>query len=174
MSDKEALFCLCFGDTEQTATEFFSIKEVATITEYSEGRLSAMASLIPLCMEDKKVGFYVYGVCVHPDFRGLGGFRRIMQGCEDYAKEKGADFLCLIPATPLLASSYGRMGYSKRVQLYDGADSDAQRIYLLSEDFARFAIPAGDSDTEIDFGLLKPLADIPDKKHAFASPMGDR
>lgn len=174
MSDKEALFCLCFGDTKQTANEFFSIKEVDTLTEYSDERLSAMASLIPLCTEDKKTGFYVYAVCVHPDFRGLGGFRRIMQRCEGYAKERGADFLCLIPATERLASSYGHMGYSKRVLLYDSADSHAQKIYVLSDDFLRFATPEGNSDTEITFGLLKPLTDISDEKYAFASPMGDR
>ena len=174
MNDKIKLFSLCFGDSEESACEFFSIADIETITEYAHGELVSMASLVPLKTESGLCGFYAYGVCVHEDHRGKGLFARIMERCEEYAREMGADFVCLIPADHRLANTYMRFGYTERVELCDGDLKDKEPIYTLSPDFIRFAESEEDRAATVDFGLLKFIKDVSGKKFAFFSHMGDR
>ena len=172
-TDKEKLFTLCFGDTAETAREFFSIKEVVTLTELENGRLCAMASLLPLETDRGACGFYVYGVCVHPDCRGKGYFNRVMKKCEDFANKNKGDFLSLIPANQPLADTYRRMGYTEKLALYHSANKDHEKIFVVSNGFIEFARPEENAKGVIDFGLMKPLTFDSKRKMAFFSPMGD-
>ena len=170
---EEKLFSICFGDSEETASELFAIADVTTLTEKNDDGIVAMATLVPLRTETGACGFYAYGVCVHPDHRGKGAFHRIMASCEAYAEENGADFLCLIPADERLADTYGRMGYTERLGLYHNADTDAERIFVKSQGFIDFAAPEGNEKGPIPFGLMKPLGSFDRHNMAFFSPMGD-
>ena len=96
-----------------------------------------------------------------------------MASCEAYAKEKGADFVCLIPADERLAGSYGRMGYTEKIELCHNAEADSERIFVLSEAFLDFAKPEGNEKGPIPFGLMKTLCGRHVRKMAFFSPMGD-
>ena len=173
MKDKIKLFSLCFGDSEQSVREFFAIADVITLTEYEENELVAMASLVPLKTESGMRGFYAYGVCVHPKHRGKGAFRRIMLSCEAYAKEHGADFVCLIPADERLSESYMRMGYIQKTELCHNASEGAEHIFVLSDGFIVYATPEGAEKGAIPYGLTKPLDRKIKCKMAFFSPMGD-
>ncbi len=173
MNDKVKLFSLCFGDGEESARELFSIEDITTLTEDVGDDTVAMATLVPLKTEKDLSGFYAYGVCVHPDRRGKGAFRRIMESCEAYAKERRADFICLIPADTRLADTYGRMGYTDKIALCHNADKNAERIFVLSEKFIAYAKPEGDEKGPIPYGLMKPLSSFEGRNMAFFSPMGD-
>ena len=173
MKDRIELFALCFGDSEESVREFFAIDDVITLTEYESCELVAMASLVPLTTEGGMRGFYAYGVCVHPNHRGKGAFRRIMSSCEAYAKECEADFVCLIPADERLAESYRRMGYDKKIELCHNADKDSERILVSSKGFLEYAMPDGYERGAIPYGLMKPLGEHHKQQMAFFSPMGD-
>ena len=173
MKDRVKLFSLCFGDSEESARELFSIEDITTLTEYTDRNLCAMATLVPLECGDGTRGFYAYGVCVHPEYRGNGAFKRIMKSCEAYAIENGADFICLIPADTRLADTYARMGYTDKIALCHNADKDSERLFVLSEKFIEYATPDGDGKGPIPYGLMKPLTSYEGRNMAFHSPMGD-
>ncbi|MBQ8140514.1 MAG: GNAT family N-acetyltransferase [Clostridia bacterium] len=159
MNEKERLWTLCFGDTAEAAGEFFSIKEVITLTEYSEGSLAGMASLVPVRADNGLSGAYIYGVCVHPDYRGKGIFSRLMTCCENLASESGESFLCLIPADEGIAGAYRRRGYIYPVALFKNEESDGVKISSASAGFKLFARPQGGNGSAAS-GLLKPLVSL--------------
>jgi len=173
LNDRIKLFSLCFGDDQESVREFFAIEDVITLSESIEGQLCAMASLVPLKSESGLRGFYAYGVCVHPNQRGKGAFRRIMTSCEVYAKDRGADFICLIPADARLSDTYMRMGYTEKLGLCHNSERDAERIFVLSEGFLEFAKPEKEVKGPMPYGLMKPLGALHSRKMAFFSPMGD-
>lgn len=173
MNDKIDLFSLCFGDDKESVRELLSIEDITTLTEYDGGVLSAMASLVPLSSEGGLCGFYAYGVCVHPQKRGKGLFRRIMESCEAHAKENGADFICLIPADARLCETYTRFGYTERLGLCHNAKDGDERIFVLSGRFTEYAMPENNEKGPIPFGLMKPLTVFKKHNMAFFSPMGD-
>ena len=97
--------------------------------------------------------------------------------CEYEAVARGADFICLIPATDRLASTYSRIGYSKRIALCDAPEIHGDAIRPRSRDFYEFAIPES-ADVPlltVDFGVMKPLTECADNQEFhFASYMGER
>ena len=175
INEKIALFCDCFSDSADTAKEFFSCKDVITISIQKDNRLAAMASLVPILAEDNVKGFYIYGVCVAMDFRQRGLFRDVMSRAENEAKNKGASFVCLIPADNMLEATYRRFGYNTVV----GATSteSEKKIVLLSDDFRRFAYCDGNVDKPHRSGLLKCIErydfTVRDGEYSFVDAMGD-
>ena len=175
--DKKALWSLCFGDSEEVADSFFAIPDILTLTEHKNGATVGMASLIPVGSKGSLLGYYAYGVCVHPDHRGGGIFRRLMERCEAQAIADGKDLLCLIPATEALAKTYSRMGYSRKIELFDKASEGSHAITPASRGFSDFAAPdcADAPLLTADFGLLKSFSQIDeDTRFCFAAPMGER
>ena len=176
-SDRSILWELCFGDAPDVAENFLGIDDVITLEERADGKLIGMASLVPVITDGALSGFYAYGVCTHPDHRGRGVFKRIMEKCEREAMVRGADFICLIPATDRLASTYSRIGYSKRIALCDAPEIHGDAIRSRSRGFCEFAIPerADAPLLTVDFGVMKPLTERADKQEFhFASYMGER
>lgn len=174
-SKKEALWLLCFDDEPNTPKELFSLGDIETLCSYQDNELIAMATLVPVKTNTDLKGYYAYGVCTHPDHRGKGLFKRIMEDCERYARDKNSAFLCLIAADRALADTYRRMGYSFSVSLA-GEDTPGKAIKIrsLSEAFAKFAEPDEIVDTEELYGLLKPLFSAnEDLKFAFSEHMGE-
>ena len=168
---------LCFGDAPDVAESFLCIPDVITLEEHCEDKLIGMASLIPVRTESALWGYYAYGVCTHPDHRGHGVFTKIMEKCETAAKMDGADFICLIPATERLAKTYERMGYSKKMTLYDAAEKSGDAVFASSEAFRAFATPDSESAPllTVNFGALKPLTERAESSEFyFAEPMGER
>ena len=172
---KIALFVECFGDSADTAAELFSCRDVITVCKYEEDRLAAMASLVPILADNSTKGFYLYGVCVAEDFRGRGLFRLIMQKAEGEARDRGASFVCLIPADKELADTYRRFSYDTEVAAR--GESAEKRIELSSYDFRRFAKVGGRYTDKRMSGLLKSF-DVNifcphDREYGFSDDMGD-
>lgn len=192
IEDKIRLFCDAFGDSEKTAREFFSCKDIITVIEYVGDRLAAMASLIPIHAENgvccqleqmasirrNNCGYYIYGVCVDKKFRGMGLFRSVMEKAEDKALANDADFVCLIPADESLAATYYKWGYDIEILNVDESPYVDKRIFIDSVDFRNFAIPAIDvGECRRMYGLMKVLNKkifSPDNRNfAFGDHMGD-
>lgn len=176
-SDRSILWELCFGDAPDVAESFLGISDVTTLEERQGGELIGMASLVPVSTESGLSGFYAYGVCTHPDHRGRGVFTKIMKKCEREAIARGLDFICLIPATERLADTYARIGYSKRIALYDASCKAGEAIVSDSRGFCGFATPDNENAPllTVDFGVMKPLSERAEmKKFHFSSPMGER
>lgn len=165
---KEELWALCFGDSPELAREFFAIDGIRTVCEYSGDTLIGMASMIPLASESALRGDYVYGVCVHPEYRGQGVFRKLMARCEQIALNNGDDFICLIPATDALVRSYSKMGYSISVALCDSASDSTEKLTVSCDGFRRFAATEEDAQSAVRFGLMKPLGNSVTKKMSFS------
>ena len=176
-SDRSLLWELCFGDAPDVAESFFEIPDIITLTEYSNGTLIGMASLIPAATDSGALGYYAYGVCTHPHYRGCGVFKTLMERCEKTALENALDFICLIPATERLAETYLRMGYSQKIELYDAPRANGTSVFSRSLAFDEFAKP--DTDTApcctVSFGVMKPLSSkITLGNFYFAAAMGER
>lgn len=139
INERIALFCECFGDTREVAEDLFSCQDLINVSICNEDRLVAMASLVPILAPDRNAfGYYIYGVCVVPDMRGRGLFREIMQKAETEAKNRGADYACLVPADFKLANTYKKMGYT--IPVYQKTDCvGAKGLKLISEGFRAFA-----------------------------------
>lgn len=175
ISQREALWTLCFEDELSSAREFLSISDIKVIEEFCEGALVGMASLVPVMREDGERGAYVFGVCTHPSHRGKGIFKGIMARCEQTALADGCSFICLIPVSQRVALSYRKMGYSLRVSLCDGHAKDSASIYPHCEDFRRYAASDSSELLSEPYGLLKPLsASFGSLECRFAEPMGER
>ncbi len=176
LNDRISLFCECFGDTREVAEKLFSCSDIINVTTYKEDRLVASASLVPiLALDDDAVGYYIYGVCVAPDMRGRGLFREIMQMSETEAKNRGAKYVCLIPADNGLSNTYQKMGYTIPI-LQRFESLGANGIKLLSNEFRNFA--KSDSKVEVrQNGLLKILNknefNPHNEKLCFLDDMGD-
>ena len=168
---------LCFGDAPDVAESFLCISDIITLEERDGNTLIGMASLVPVRTKNALLGYYAYGVCTHPDHRGRGVFTRLMDNCEATARLAGADFICLIPATERLADTYARMGYSKKISLYDAAERSGDAILASAEAFRKFATPdnADAPILTVNFGIMKPLNER--ARHSefyFVEPMGER
>ncbi len=171
--EKIDLFVECFGDDESFARKLFDCSDVITVTEYVEDKLAVMASLIPTMALDKR-GFYVYGVCVDKEFRGMGLFKKIMKRVEDFARKDGADFICLIPASRGLFDTYRRMGFEYKISPY--CKGKRGNVLLRSAEFKEI-IDTSDQgkDNSGMSGLLKCIDGVPcfNEKLIFDHPMGD-
>ncbi len=176
INDRISLFCECFGDTSEDAEKLFSCTDIINVSIFNGDRLVASASLVPILAPDYNAfGFYIYGVCVAPDMRGRGLFREIMQMSETEAKNRGAKYVCLIPADNGLANTYQKMGYTIPIlQRFEGFG--AKGIVLTSNEFRDFA--KSDSKEESrQKGLLKILNEKEfnpqNEKLCFLDDMGD-
>ena len=110
-----------------------------------DGRLAAMAFLIPCLLKNKEssaMGYYMYSVCVDRAFRGKGIFRRICAFAQEITLSLAGRFIALIPADSLLFETYRRMGYTVVLQGHApvGADYDthepSEAKELLDKDVA--------------------------------------
>ena len=166
--------------------------DIITVTEYVGNRLAAMASLVPIYAQNglhcqlermssivrKICGYYIYGVCVDKDYRGMGLFPLIMKKAEEEATKRNADFVCLIPADSCLEATYRKWGYNVEIQNLSEPDCFGKRIFIDSPSFRDFAVPTETvTDCQKMCGLMKVLNknlfDPYDREFAFADFMGD-
>ena len=190
--NKIKLFVDSFGDSEETAKEFFSCDDIITVTEYVGNRLAATASLVPIYAQNgmhcqleqmssivrKICGYYIYGVCVDKDFRGMGLFPLIMKKTEAEALERNADFVCLIPADSQLETTYRKWGYNVEIENPAEPNYLGKRIFVDSPSFRDFALPTETvTDSKKMCGLMKvfnkKIFAPSNREFAFGDFMGD-
>jgi GNAT superfamily N-acetyltransferase len=106
------LWRLAFGDSEETVDAFFA-------TGYAPDRCRCMmdgetvaAALYWLDSScEGEALAYIYAVATHPDYRGRGLCRRLMEDTHAVLKARGYAGAVLYPADGTLRQMYGKMGY---------------------------------------------------------------
>lgn len=144
------LWKLVFGDSEEFLTGFFS-------TAYSpdrcrcireEGQIVAALYWLDCGFDGEKLA-YIYAVATHPDFRGGGLCRRLMEDTHAVLAERGYAGAFLMPAEPGLRQMYGKMGYQECGRVSEFTCSAGQALTVRPIGKAEYAalrrrfLPAG-------------------------------
>ncbi len=111
------LYEICFEDKKAVIDSFFenTLKsEIAIGIFDGEKAVSALYLLkSEICFPcgERKLAFYVYGVSTHPDYRGKGLMKRILDFAKRFAENCGISYLFLVPAETSLFELYEKCGY---------------------------------------------------------------
>lgn len=111
------LWKLCFDDSDAFVDLYFSLRyseEVNRVVREDGKVVSALQALpYPLTFCDEVVPMaYVSGACTHPDYRGRGLMRRLLQLTHRRMFADGIGWASLIPAGDDLRIYYARSGYA--------------------------------------------------------------
>lgn len=106
------LWKLAFGDSDEFLDIFFT-------TAFSPSRcrclrleweIAAVLYWFDCSCGDQKIA-YLYAVATHPDHRGKGLCRELMENTQRHLKETGCHGVILVPQDEGLFRMYGKMGY---------------------------------------------------------------
>ena len=144
------LWKLAFGDTDAFLDSFFG-------TAYSpdrcrllkiQGTVAAALYWFDCSVENQKTA-YVYAVATHPDFRGQGLCRKLMQETHSLLKIQGYDSVVLVPQDTGLRKMYAAMGYRDATSVSEFTCEPGDPIPLAEVDADTYAalrrtfLPAG-------------------------------
>ncbi len=106
------LFLNCFDDTLGFVNMFFAhhFKPDCTVIAELDGAAVGMAFLLP-CEAEGRPCFYIYGVCVSPEYRGSGIGKRLLSFAAETAAAQDARVI-LHPENPSLFPFYEKAGFS--------------------------------------------------------------
>lgn len=123
-ADRPALMALwqdCFGDGEDYLTAYFKnhFRPQETLVGEEDGgeagTLASMVTLLPLTLRSPDGGAwrgrYVYAVGTASSHRRHGWSSRILAAADAQTRERGEDFLLLVPAQAHLIPFYEKRGY---------------------------------------------------------------
>ncbi len=79
-----------------------------------EGKISAMAQLLPYEIQGAGKVSYIYGAATDPSYRRQGLMRRLLEKSFELDKQRGAVASILIPQNKELFDFYRRLGYETR------------------------------------------------------------
>ncbi|GEM_PF-6510572 len=79
-----------------------------------EGKISAMAQLLPYEIQGAGKVSYIYGAATDPSYRRQGLMRRLLEKSFELDRQRGAVASILIPQNKELFDFYGKLGYKTR------------------------------------------------------------
>ncbi len=138
-----ALWMQAFGDAREDVVQFLNTFDYAqtAFVLCEDKRVCSMLFLLPTAVQDGDCRFsagYIYAGATHPDARGKGYYRRLLDYVAQTARQAGTAALLLRPATDTLAASYRRMGFS--VPLYGNAHRRTDRELRNATDAKRYGV----------------------------------
>ena len=101
------LWNIAFGDNINSVNKYLDTLLKYFFVYEDEGIVKAMLSVIPVSYLDKNGG-YIYAVVTHPDYRGQGICKRLIDTIKE---DKKYDFLVLVPQNEGLFKFYKRMNF---------------------------------------------------------------
>lgn len=106
------LWQTAFGDTEEFLENFFStaFSPLRCRVALSEEKTVGMLYWFEITCQDQKMA-YLYAVATHPDHRGQGVCRRLMENTRQLLKSQGYTGILLVPQTEKLRAMYTAFGY---------------------------------------------------------------
>ncbi len=136
----------CFGDSEKYIRHFLeSQKDCLPIIWEENGEVFSMLFLLEMKFKEKK-GYYIYALCTKPEHRSKGIARKMVEFSQSFVREKGAEFLALVPGEASLFEYYRKMGFT---------DNIAQNVYLLTrEEFEKSKLEIGQETFMLEFSEL--------------------
>ena len=143
------LWQLAFGDEETFMDAFFqngfSSDRCRCIT--ADGRIAAALYWFETLCSNQNLA-YLYGVATHPDFRGQGLCRTLMENTRRHLKALGYQGILLVPQDEPLRNMYRNMGYQDCTtvsEFFCTADPDPVPIYTIESqeytDLRRMYLP---------------------------------
>ena len=134
------LWKLAFGDTDEFLDSFFSAAyspERCHLLKV-DNRVAAALYWFPCSCSDQKIA-YIYAVATHPDFRGQGLCRRLMQETHTILTQQGYDAVLLVPQDAGLRKMYTAMGYRNATSVSEFTCEAGQPIALTEVDAGTYA-----------------------------------
>lgn len=110
------LWLRCFMDTAEDVEYFFKYrhKSCECLTDVEDGRVAAMAFLLPAAVEGtKQEAVYLYAFATHPDWQGKGIATRLLRAVREKNRAAGR-LTVLCPADDRLVGFYEKRGFAKR------------------------------------------------------------
>ncbi len=110
------LWKTAFDDTEESLDFFFenTVSPDRVLAVFDGGiPVSALYMLESEIVVDKKEysAYYIYAVCTHPDYRGKGLMKSLFEELFKVAKNRGIDYLFLVPEEEYLFKIYEKIGF---------------------------------------------------------------
>ena len=138
------LWQLAFGDSREFIDLFFETGYAPDRCLYltEEGQITAALYWLDCVFRDQKQA-YVYAVATHPDHRGKGLCRRLMDMTHDKLKEQGYTAALLRPANEGLRRMYRKMGYRDATRVSEFACTAAEAVPLRKIGTGRWCAPGG-------------------------------
>lgn len=112
LHERKALWKAAFGDEDAFIDSFFSSAWAPdrTASIVAEGRLAAALYWLDCEYRGQKLA-YIYAVATHPDFRGQGLCRALMERAHGQLARSGYASALLSPAGEGLRAMYRKLGY---------------------------------------------------------------
>ena len=142
-ADRDALIALwhrVFEDPETLAAEFLRLlpEMGGGVAATVDGVLAGAAYIVTGLRVGDRRAAYLYAVAVQPAYRGLGLGKAVTQAAVRLGRERGADFVCTLPASASLYGWYERL-IGVRCALYRREES-----FPACEGFAVTPLSAAD------------------------------
>ncbi len=112
----KTLWLKCFDDSPHVVERFLesAVTPENVVAAFNDNTAVSVLYMIESTITNNGInykGLYIYAVCTHPDFRGRG----LMKKCFDFlfriSKERGVDYLFLVPADESLFTMYQNLGF---------------------------------------------------------------
>lgn len=121
----------CFGDKMDYINLYFDnmYKNDYCYIAKENDIVASMMMFLPATMVsfNKSInGRYVYAVATKPEFRGKGIMRQLEKYATDDVKNKGIEFLTLVPASESLFNLYREIGYKTYAYLENQSYTDKE------------------------------------------------
>ncbi len=142
INELKKLWQLCFGDEDEYVNFFFSKRFIPenTFVYRIGGRIVSQLFLLEGAFKVNNAvypSYYLYAACTHPEFRCKGIMKELLLFVESEAKNRGIDFICLVPAENSLFGYYARFSYkpvfSKKVFNVKSSDFSSEYNYILKD-----------------------------------------
>ena len=109
-----------FHDSPSVVEHFFeyAVTEQDIVVAIWDGNVaSALYMLDSTIANNGKCykALYIYAVCTHPDYRGRGLMRACFDFLYEVARERGVDYLFLVPAEENLFGMYEKIGFKNGI-----------------------------------------------------------
>ncbi len=121
---------LCFGDAAETVTALLEPETLGNTTVAAlDGRVRAlMAGFDGLDLGGVRAS-YIFALCTEPGWRGRGLGELVLRGTARRCFERGAELVCLHPASESLARWYAGLGLETLSRVsYEAAGRGALRL----------------------------------------------
>lgn len=102
-----SLWSNAFGDSGESVSKYLDTLLKYFLVYEENGVVKGMLSVLPVKMNDKNGG-YIYAVVTHPDYRGRGICKELIDRVK---ADKNFDFLVLVPQNKGLFDFYGKMAF---------------------------------------------------------------
>lgn len=136
------LWNISFGDDYEYIDEFFRKafeKQNALCICDGESVVSALYLIENSISKDGNLykAYYVYAVATHPQYRGRGLMRALVEKADDIARQRDVSYLFLVPGNESLYEMYEKFGYKKG--------------FFCSETVVKGSVPKNSDASQLDY-----------------------